>query len=54
MKLYTALMQSNLRAVNNHPKCKDLVVAYKNRTTVSLFREAVQGTSTLWKIIYCM
>ena len=35
MKLYTALMQSNLRAVNNHPKCKDLVVAYKNRTSLS-------------------
>ena len=46
--------------VSDHSKCKDLVVdlremvAYKNRTTWGLYREEVPGTSTLWKVIYCM
>ena len=55
MKLHTAfIIQSNLQAVNDHPKFKDLVVAYRNRTTGSPFREAVRAHPTLWKIIYCM
>ena len=27
----------------DHPKCKDLVVAYKNQTIGALFREEVQA-----------
>ena len=41
--------------VSVHPKCKDLVVAYKNRTTGG--RPPTRkgsGSSTLWKIIYCI
>ena len=47
--------------VNNHPKCKDLVVAYgrpvvtyKNQTTGGHLLGRGLGTSTLWKTIYCM
>ena len=46
--------------VSNHPKMQRLigclreVVTYKNQTTGGPLARIGQGTSSLWKIFYCM
>ena len=41
-------------SVRDHPKCKDMAVAYKNRTTGGLFREEVRAHLLHGRYFSCM